>query len=256
MNKIERLFTQKQNNILSIYFTAGYPKLNSTTEILTALKKHGADLVEIGVPFSDPLADGPSIQKSGEQALKNGMSLKLLFEQLASLPPDFDFPMVLMSYYNPIYKFGVEKVVKMCATIGISGLIIPDMPLDEYKEKYKAVFQKNNLSLINLVSPQTSDKRLKEIDRQSSGFIYAVSSNATTGSKKDINQKQEDYFLRLKNTGLKNPFLIGFGISNAESFNKACEYASGAIIGSAFVKSLTDNDKLEEQIENFIKKIK
>ncbi len=256
MSKIQGLFNQQKKQILSMYFTAGYPQLNDTLPILYALKDAGVDLVEIGVPFSDPLADGHIIQKSSQRALQNGMSLNLLFEQLGQLPKDFDLPMLLMSYYNPVYKFGMQKVISKCVETGIFGMIIPDLPFEEYLEKYSKQFKVNGLYFIPLVSPQTDNERLKEIDARTNGFIYAVSSNATTGGKSQIESQQIAYFKRLQSTNLKNPFLIGFGISNKDSFLKACEYAKGAIIGSAFVKTLVNSEKLRDSIKEFVASIR
>ena len=256
MNRLQKLLNSKKQNILSIYFTAGYPKLDSTEEILYSLEKNGVDLVEIGIPFSDPLADGAVIQASSQQALQNGMNLELLLSQLEQIRPKTELPFVLMGYFNPIYQYGVEKLVKTCAESGVDALIIPDLPIDEYQEKYQAIFKKYGVSLIFLLTPQTNEKRLKLIDNLSTSFIYAVSSASTTGSKLDFDSNKINYFNKLKNAKLKHPFIIGFGISDNESFAKACEYANGAIIGSAFIKAINKSENLSEDVGAFIQKIR
>lgn len=256
MNRIDKLFAEKKNNILSVYFTAGHPDLNSTVEVIQELEKNGVDMIEIGMPFSDPLADGPVIQKSSLVALKNGMSINLLFEQLAEIRKTVNIPLLLMGYLNPVYQYGIEKFLEKAASIGIDGVIIPDLPVYEYAETFKPVFEKNNIHNIFLVTPETTDERLKKLDSQSSGFIYMVSSSATTGAKSTIKQNQEEYFQRVKDLALKNPKIVGFGISNKETFEKVCDYANGAIIGSAFVKVLEDDSMpLKERISEYIKSI-
>jgi len=251
MNRIDYLFKEKKQNILSIYFTAGFPDLNDTTEILAILQKNNVDMVEIGMPFSDPLADGPIIQLSSSVALKNGMSLKILFSQLTNIREKVNIPLLLMGYFNPIFKYGVEKFCENCSKIGIDGLIIPDMPLDEYTEKYEKIFNSYGIYNICLITPQTSEKRIKYIDSISKGFIYAVSTYSTTGSGKNIDSSK-NYFERLKNMKLKNPIMIGFGIKDKASFNLACSYASGGIIGTAFIKALQEKGSLEDKITRFI----
>jgi tryptophan synthase alpha chain len=255
MNRINKLFQNKKERILSVYFTAGYPKLDDTVSIIEELVKNGVDLIEIGMPFSDPVADGPVIQHSSLIALQNGMSIKKLFEQLKNIRGTVDIPLILMGYINPVLQYGVDAFCKKCNEIGIDGLIIPDLPLDVYQEEFKAVFEANNLHNIFLITPQTSDERLKLIDGVSSGFIYMVSSNSTTGAKSSVSDFQREYFERVRNIGIKNPRLIGFGISNAETFSNACQYASGAIIGSAFVKALEGRESLEEKVSEFINSI-
>jgi len=254
-NRINQLFDTKKENILSVYFTAGYPNLNDTVEIIRLLEKHGADLIEIGMPFSDPTADGPTIQKSSEKALKNGMHLELLFEQLAEIRKTVKIPLVLMGYINPVLHFGIEAFCKKCAEIGIDGTILPDLPLEEYEEHYKKYFAKHELHNIMLITPQTSEKRIRQIDAVSGGFIYMVSSASVTGAGKKVEDFHEDYFVRIQNMGLTNSRLIGFGISDKATFENACKYASGAIIGSAFIKALDNNLKLEECISNFVNHI-
>jgi tryptophan synthase alpha chain len=251
-NRINQLFETKKNNILSVYFTAGFPNLNDTVEIIQQLEKNGVDLIEIGIPFSDPTADGPTIQKSSETALKNGMNLHLLFEQLKNIRESVNIPLILMGYFNPVYQFGVERFCNKCAEIGIDGAILPDLPLNEFELQYKNMFAKNNLHNILLITPQTSEERIKTIDNASNGFIYMVSSSSTTGAGKKVDDFQQDYFERIQKMNLKNPRLIGFGISDKATFENACIYASGAIIGSAFVKSLGTETNLERGISKFV----
>lgn len=254
-NRINQLFEIKKENILSVYFTAGFPNLNDTVEIIQQLEKNGVDLIEIGIPFSDPTADGPTIQRSSERALNNGMSLNLLFEQLKTIRNSVNIPLILMGYFNPVFQFGISRFCEKCAEIGIDGTILPDLPLDEFELKYKQTFIKNNLHNILLITPQTSEARIKQIDAASEGFIYMVSSASTTGAGKKVEDFQLDYFERIKNMSLKNPQIIGFGISDYDTFTNACKYASGAIIGSAFVKSLGGVSDLGETISKFVRSI-
>lgn len=255
MNRIDRLFQEKKNNILSIYFTAGHPEVNSTSEILVQLEKSGVNMVEIGMPFSDPLADGPVIQDSSTKALKNGMNIKLLFEQLKDIRSKVNIPLLLMGYLNPVLHFGVENFCAKCKETGIDGVILPDLPLDEYEQHYKAIFEKFDLRFIFLITPQTSDERIRMIDSISKGFIYMVSSSSTTGVKTAIAEKQLEYFKRIRAMQLKNPLVIGFGISNKETFANACQYANGAIIGSAFVKMLNESTDYVKDTDHFIQRI-
>lgn len=252
MNRIEKLFQTKPNRVLNVYFTAGYPKLDDTVSILKALESSGADLIEIGIPFSDPVADGPTIQASNDVALNNGMTLKLLMEQLKDIRNQVSVPIVLMGYINPIVQYGIERFCEDCAARGIDGLILPDLPMHEYLEVYKPIFEKNGLLNTFLITPQTSEARIREVDNNTSGFIYMVSSASTTGAKSGISEEQEAYFKRVNGMGLKNPRLIGFGISNKETFDKACENANGAIIGSAFIKVLGLEGDMEENIKEFV----
>ncbi|WP_299579004.1 tryptophan synthase subunit alpha [uncultured Sunxiuqinia sp.] len=254
-NRINQLFQNKKENIFSVYFTAGYPLLEDTVRIIQALEKNGTDLIEIGMPFSDPVADGPVIQHSSTVALKNGMSIKKLFEQLATIRETVQIPLILMGYLNPVMQYGVENFCKKCQEVGIDGLILPDLPLNVYQEEFRSVFEKYGLHNILLITPQTSDARIREIDEASNGFIYMVSTSSTTGVKSNVSDFNKDYFERVRQLKLKNPHLIGFGISNRETFENACQYASGAIIGSAFVKALEQEATLEERISSFIKKI-
>ena len=255
MNRINRLFKEK-SNILSIYFTAGHPALNSTVPVIKALSDAGANMIEIGMPFSDPMADGPVIQSSSSVALKNGMSLKLLFSQLKDIRRTTDIPLLLMGYINPVLQYGMEKFCGDCAEAGIDGIILPDLPLDVYQEEYRQVFEENGLHNIFLISPQTSAERIRMIDDASNGFVYMVSSSSTTGMKKGFSPEQVDYFERIREMRLKNPSLVGFGISTHESFATVCQYAGGAIIGSAFVKMLADSKDLDNDIMKFVKEIK
>lgn len=254
-NRINKLFQEKKERVLSVYFTAGYPELNDTKTIIQELVKNGVDLIEIGMPFSDPVADGPVIQQSSLVALNNGMSVKKLFEQLLDIRQSVDIPLILMGYLNPVLQYGIEAFCQKCNEIGIDGLILPDLPLSVYEDDFKAIFEANNLHNIFLITPQTSDERLKQIDEISTGFIYMVSSNATTGAKTSVTDFQRQYFERIKSMNLKNPRVIGFGISNAETFANACQYANGAIIGSAFVKALEGNEPLSKKISDFINSI-
>ena len=254
-NRINKLFQDKKERILSVYFTAGYPNLEDTVPMIQELVKNGVDLIEIGMPFSDPVADGPVIQHSSLIALQNGMSIRKLFDQLKDIRQSVDIPLILMGYINPVLQYGVEAFCKKCNEVGIDGLIIPDLPLSVYQEEYKASFEANNLHPIFLITPQTSDERIRLIDEASSGFIYMVSSNATTGAQASVSDFQKRYFERINSLTLKSQRLIGFGISNAETFENACRYANGAIIGSAFVKALEGSDSLEHKVSGFINSI-
>ncbi|MFV0590162.1 MAG: tryptophan synthase subunit alpha [Draconibacterium sp.] len=254
-NRINQLFETKKENILSVYFTAGFPHLNDTVKIIQELEKNGVDLIEIGMPFSDPTADGPTIQRSSETALKNGMSLKLLFEQLKDIRKSVSIPLILMGYLNPVYQYGIEKFCKKCAETGIDGTILPDLPLDEFDSEYRPYFEANNLHNVLLITPQTSEKRIRQIDNASKGFIYMVSSSSTTGAGKKVEDFHQDYFERVQHMNLKNPRLIGFGISDHATFSNACKYAQGAIIGSAFVTTIKDSPDLEKDIAGFVKSI-
>jgi len=251
MSRLQQLFQEKKN-ILSIYYTAGYPSLNDTLAIAEELERSGADLLEIGFPYSDPVADGPIIQASSKTALDNGMDLKLLFQQLKDLRKTVSIPVLLMGYVNPMLQYGVENFCKSCAEVGVDGCIVPDLPMVEYEELYAAVFEKYGLSNIFLITPQTSPERIQKIDGLSTGFIYLLSSSATTGQNLSVSDTTEAYFSRISDLKLKNPTVIGFGISSKETFDKACTYAGGAIIGSAFVKSLNETD-LKGSIRSFMK---
>lgn len=253
-NRIDKVFEEKKD-ILNVYFTAGFPKLNDTLRIAQALESSGADMIEIGIPFSDPVADGPTIQDSSQVALSNGMTIHELFEQLIELRSSVSIPVLLMGYINPILQYGMEAFCKKCAEVGVDGLIIPDLPMLEYEEVYKSVFEENGLHNIFLISPNTSESRIRMIDQASSGFIYMVSSSSVTGAKAGIDSNQIAYFKRIQAMKLTNPTLIGFGISDRESFTRASEHANGAIIGSAFIKQLM-KDSSGEGIGQFVKAIK
>lgn len=256
MNRIDKLFRQKTGNILSVYFTAGYPKLDSTVGIIKALENAGADMIEIGIPFSDPMADGPVIQRSNERALKNGMTLNLLFDQLNNIRDEVKIPLLLMGYLNPVIQFGVENFCLKCSETGIDGIIIPDLPPLIYSEQYFSVFNHYDLYNILLVSPQSSDERIFAIDKISRGFIYIVSSSSITGTKDKFTDTQISYFRRIQEMNLKNPGLIGFGISNRETFVVAGQYSRGGIIGSAFVKVIGQEGNLNENVSQFISNLK
>lgn len=255
-NRISSLFLEKKTNILSIYFTAGYPNLHDTITIIKSLEKNGVDLIEIGMPFSDPLADGPVIQESSTIALKNGMSIQLLFQQLKDIRKTVKIPLILMGYINPVMQYGIENFAKKASEIGIDGVIIPDLPLQEYRDEYKATFDQYNLKNIFLITPQTSPERVRLIDENSDGFIYMVSSASTTGTKEGTADSQIAYFERIGSMNLKNPKLIGFGIKDKQSFEIACKYAEGAIIGTAFIKALSKENDVAASTENFVKEIK
>lgn len=256
MNRLQQLFQHKKKDILSIYYTAGYPNLTDTLNIAEALAKSGADFLEIGFPYSDPVADGPTIQASSKTALDAGMTLPLLFEQLADLRRKVNLPVLLMGYVNVVLQYGVEEFCKKCKEVGIDGCIIPDLPMYEFEELYQPTFEKYGLSNIFLVTPQTSEERIRKIDGLSNAFIYLVSSSATTGSNLAVSENSTAYFKRVSDMNLKNPIVIGFGISDKASYVAANEYASGAIIGSAFVKTLSKTGNLTDNIEQFVRQIK
>jgi len=255
-NRITTLFKSKNSNILSIFYTAGFPALDNTVDIANILANEGVDIIEIGIPFSDPIADGPTIQSSSHIALNNGMNLKLLLEQVKTIRNTNNIPIILMGYVNTVLQFGVEKFCVEASACGVDGVIFPDLPLEEYLESYEEHFQKNNLSNIFLVSPTTSKERINKIDTNSNSFIYAVSRSSITGGKNDFGDDQKEYLMRLKSMKLKNPFLVGFGISNKETFSVACKYATGVIIGSAFIDCLKNKGTLESNIHKFVKGIK
>lgn len=247
MNRIEQSLTVKgaqgsdPKKLLSIYFTAGFPELEDTIEVIKELESSGVDMIEIGLPFSDPLADGPTIQASGSRALENGMTTEKLFDQLQGIRDDVSIPLIIMGYFNPMLQYGIEAFCKKCADLGIDGLIIPDLPVDVYQDEYADVFEKYGLINVFLITPQTSDERIRYIDQISKGFIYMVSSASTTGAKDRFDENQMAYFERIDKLDLKTPKIVGFGISNGATFKQATSQSSGAIIGSAFVKFLQAN---------------
>lgn len=254
-NRLTALFAKKKTNILNVYYTAGFPALNDTTKIAEALQDAGADIIEIGIPFSDPVADGPTIQASNKVALDNGMNLHLLLDQVKELRKKVTIPVILMGYINPVMQYGVEKFAKDVSAIGVDGLILPDLPLQEFEEQYKQLFDSLDLCNTFLISPTTSEERIRKIDTETDGFIYAVSSSSTTGAKGDFTPEQIKYFDRLREMKLKNPFLIGFGISSKATFDKASTYGSGAIVGSAFIDLLRESKDLPTDIRNFVHSI-
>jgi tryptophan synthase alpha chain len=254
MSRLSELFARKKSNVLNVYCTAGFPELNSTLPVMKALQQHGADLIELGMPYSDPLADGPVIQASGAKALQNGMTIATLFEQLQGFRNEVTVPVVLMGYLNPLLQYGFEKFCAKAAEVGVDGLIIPDIPMFEYEKEYAAVLKKYGLDFIFLVTPETSDERVKQLDALSTGFLYAVSSSSITGSDKDFSPV-EAYLQRLQSLGLKNPVLVGFGIKDKATFDAAAKYSNGAIIGSAYIKALDSNSNVETATKEFLRGI-
>ena len=253
MNRIDKKL-KEEGKLLSIYFTAGFPNLNDTADIIIKLQESGVDMIEIGLPFSDPLADGPTIQDSSMSAINNGMNTDTLFNQLKDIRDKVSIPLIIMGYFNPILQYGVEKFCKKCNEIGIDGLIIPDLPIDYYLENYKSIFEQNKLYNMFLIAPQTSDERIRKIDSISKGFIYMVSSSSITGSKNSFSSEQINYFERIEKMNLNTPRIIGFGVGNKETFNATVNYSKGAIIGSAFIKNLHENGI--DSIDSFIKSIR
>ena len=253
MNPIHTLFQHKQQHILSVYFTAGFPQLDDTEQIILELQKNKVDLIEVGIPFSDPMADGPVIQHSSSVALQNGMSIKLLFNQLESIKEQVHIPLILMSYLNPIMQYGFEKFCQDCVLSGVSGMIIPDLPFKEYMENYKKTANQYGLEIIMLITPATSEERIRLIDENTDGFIYMVSSSAITGIQNKFNDNNQQYFQRINQLKLKNPRLIGFGISNKETISAAFENAAGAIVGSKFIRLLEEEKNPKAAVEKLIK---
>jgi tryptophan synthase alpha chain len=255
MNKINKLFNTKKNGVLSIFTTAGYPELDNTVDALVALQENGVDMIELGMPFSDPLADGPVIQQSSAVAINNGMTLKVLFSQLENFRSKVEVPVILMGYVNTVMQYGIEAFCAKCEEVGIDGVILPDLPLFEYETMYKELFDKHSLLNIFLVTPQTSDERIHKLDKASDGFLYLVSSASTTGSTKKITGVEE-YLQRIKKLNLKSNTVVGFNIKDRDTFNTACKYSNGAIIGSAFVKAIAASKDLNKDIASFVKTIK
>ena len=253
MNRLtERL--SAEGKILSIYATAGFPQLKDTLQVLKELENTGVDLIEIGMPFSDPLADGPTIQESSTKALINGMTTELLFEQLKEVRNHLSIPLILMGYFNPVLQFGVEKFLKKASEIGIDGVILPDLPLEVYEREYKDLFEAYGLSMIFLITPQTPESRIRQIEQASTSFIYMVSTSSTTGAQEGFNQESMEYFKRIEAMNLQVPTVVGFGISNASSYHQATSHSKGAIIGSAFIKALSKEGI--EGIPAFIRSIR
>jgi len=254
MTRIEELFKKKQTKILNVYCTAGFPQLEDTLTVMRALEKEGADVIELGMPYSDPLADGPVIQHSSTIALQNGMTIKKLFEQLLDFRKEISVPVLLMGYMNPILQYGFEKFCAEASAVGIDGLILPDLPEHEFETEYGAIIKKYGLNFVFLVTPETSEERVKKLDALSTGFLYAVSSSSTTGKDKNMNDVK-GYLQKLKNLKLKNPVFVGFGIKDKQTFETACENANGAFIGTAFIKALENDNDLERATKKFVNEI-
>ncbi len=254
MNRLEELFTRKNTNLLNVYCTAGFPQLNSTLEVMKALQDNGADIIELGMPYSDPLADGPVIQSSNNKALQNGMTMQLLFEQLRDFRKEIYVPVILMGNINPVLQFGFENFCKQAASLPVDGIILPDLPQYEFENEYGAIIKRFGLNFIFLITPETSEERIKKLDALSTGFLYAVSSSSTTGNQKDFTVV-EKYLQRLKNMQLKNPLMVGFGIKDKSSFQSACKYANGAVIGTAFIKALENANDIQSSTKAFLNSI-
>lgn len=252
MNRIDNLFENEKKGVLSVYFTAGFPQLNDTVPVIQSLEKNGVKLIEIGIPFSDPMADGPVIQSSGSKALKNGMSLSILFNQLSTVRDSVKIPLILMGYLNPIMQFGFDKFCAAAKRCGVDGVIIPDLPFEDYLENYKLIAEAHNVHIIMLITPETSEERIRLIDTNTGGFIYMVSAASVTGAKSSFSEDNLAYFNRVNAMQLKNPRMIGFGISNKSTFDAACDNASGAIIGSKFVSLLESEETIEGAVEGLI----
>lgn len=256
MNKIQELFKTKKKEVLSVYFTAGYPALESTNEVLTSLVNNGVDMIEIGMPYSDPVADGPVIERASSIAIANGMTIGKLFTQLDALKLDCQVPLILMGYLNPVLQYGFEAFCQDAAARGINGLILPDLPLREFRQDYREITKKYGLSFVFLITPETSEERIREIDDLTDGFIYAVSSSSITGRSTD-QTKKEAYFKRISEMQLKNPVVVGFGVRDKETFSQACRYLNGAITGTAFVNELSDREKsVEEHTKEFVRRMR
>jgi tryptophan synthase alpha chain len=251
MSRLKELFVRKNKRVLNVYCTAGFPELNSTISVMQSLEANGANIIELGMPYSDPLADGPIIQASGNIALANGMTIQVLFEQLKNLRETVSVPVILMGYMNPVLQYGFEKFCEDAKAVGVDGLILPDLPEHEFETEFGAIIKKNGLDFIFLVTPETTEERLRKLDALSSGFLYAVSSSATTGSDKDFNAV-EKYLLRLQEMKLVNPVLVGFGIKDKETFESASKYSNGAIIGTAFIKALENTTDINLSVKQFL----
>ncbi len=254
-NKLDQLFENKHRPILSVYYTAGFPGKNDTGLIACELQDHGVNLLEIGIPFSDPMADGPVIQASSDQALKNGMHIGLLFEQLNTFMPRIHIPVILMGYFNPVLRFGIERFLQQCAAAGVCGCIIPDLPPDEYESLYKDLFARYGIHMIFMITPQTPVERIRKLDELSGGFVYLVSSTSTTGSQQHRRPEQAALLKQVRGHLRHNPCLIGFGISNAADFSAAGKIADGAIIGSAFIRAIGQGTDLRAEIQTFTSSI-
>lgn len=262
-NRLHKLFKNRpaggqgaKKPLLSVFYTAGFPRIDDTALIASSLEKAGADIIEIGIPFSDPVADGPTIQQSNKVALDNGVTLSLILKQVSEIRKSVNMPIILMGYLNPVMQYGVEKFAKDAAAAGVDGVILPDMPLLEYERDYRRTFEDAGLLLTFLVSPTTSDERIRKIDGLTDGFIYAVSASSTTGAKSGFAPQQVQYFEKLKKMKLKNPFLIGFGISDKDTFQQASSFSAGAIVGSAFINLLRNSKDIDGDIKKFVNEIK
>jgi tryptophan synthase alpha chain len=254
MSRLSKIFETKGERILNVYCTAGYPQLNSTIEVMKSLQENGANIIELGMPYSDPLADGPVIQQSGSVALANGMTIAKLFEQLKDFRKEIYIPVILMGYMNPVLQYGFEKFCADAAAVGVDGLILPDLPEYEFETEYGSIIKKNNLDFIFLVTPETSEDRIKKLDSLSSGFLYAVSSSSTTGGEKSTIASTQ-YLTHLRNLNLKNPVLVGFGIKDKASFDAVCQLADGGIIGSAYIKALENSINVNAATKSFLSSI-
>ncbi len=254
MSRIKELFIRKQKNILNVYCTAGFPQLQDTLEVMQALQENGVDMIELGMPYSDPLADGPVIQASSSKAIANGMTIPVLFDQLKDFRKKIHVPVVLMGYMNPVIRFGFERFCTTAAAAGIDGLILPDLPVYEFESEYASIVHAQGLDSIFLITPETTSERIVKIDSLSTGFLYAVSSSSTTGKNKDFGEVMQ-YLKRLKTFNLKNPVLVGFGIRDAVTFSEACQYADGAIIGTAFIQALTEGKSIKGSVSSFIQSL-
>jgi len=253
MNSIQKIFQEKDKNILSIYFTSGFPELNDTTKVIQELSNAGVDFIEVGLPYSDPLADGPTIQDSSQKALKNGINLDIVFDQLMEIKKSNTTPLVLMGYLNQVLKYGEDKFCQKVVECGIDTVILPDLPMVEYENHYQALFEKYGINNVFLITPLTSEERIRKIDSYTKSFIYMVASSSITGAKGEISQQQIDYFERIQSMNLQSNLIIGFGISNHQTFLKACEYGNGAIIGSGFIRFLEENGV--EKIRKFVESV-
>jgi tryptophan synthase alpha chain len=256
MNRITQLFKNNDKKVLSVYFTAGYPSLNNTLPTLEALEQQGVDLAEIGIPFSDPMADGPVIQNSTGVALRNGMSLRLLFDQLKKVRKTVRMPLILMGYLNPIMQYGFERFCQSCVEAGIDGMIIPDLPFSDYLDNYKTIAENHDLKMIMLITPETSEERIRLIDQNTGGFIYLVSSASTTGAQQQFDESKKSYFTRVAGMKLKNPLLVGFGISNRSTLEAASAHTNGAIIGSKFIQLLGEHKTPDEAVKALLDALK
>lgn len=254
MSRMNELFGRKQSKVLSVYCTAGFPRLESTMEVIRALQDSGVDMIELGMPYSDPLADGPVIQASGTRALENGMSIARLFGQLTDMRASIHIPVLLMGYLNPILQYGFEKFCEAAAVAGVDGLILPDLPIYEFETEYGPVIRKHGLDFVFLVTPETSDERIRKVDALSTGFLYAVSSSSTTGGNRDLGD-QEVYFRRLEEMKLRNPVLVGFGVRDRKSWEAACGHTQGAIIGTAFIKAIEGATDIGKATREFLRTI-